>query len=162
MGNRKKVIAGAATITMVAFASVATLQARAVGRKASGVRAGMSFTEVSRRLDGWAIINGHPLGRGTQNRSKPGPEYFGYSGEVYVLTPIEPDGRETDLRKISRAEFEQRFEKLLSNGEPWTVYFTFRMIGPDTGVLVRFDGTGRVADNRQPLELRRLTAQRSG
>ena len=148
MGNRKKVIARAATIAIVAFASVAALQARAVGRKASGVRAGMSFAEVSRQLDGWAMINAHRLGRGTQNRAKPGPEYFGYSGEVYVLTPVEPDGRETDLRKVSRAEFEQRVEKLLSDGEPWTVYFNFRMISRDTGVLVRFDGRGKVASSR--------------
>jgi hypothetical protein len=143
MGNRKKVIAGAAAIAMVAFASVLALQARAVGRKASGVRPGMSFGEVSRQLDGWWMINTHPLGRGTQNRPKPGPEYFGYSGAVYVLTPVEPDGRETDLRKISRAEFEQRMEQLLSDGEPWTVYFNFPMIGRDTGVLVRFDGRGK-------------------
>jgi hypothetical protein len=148
MGNRKKLIAGAATIAVVAFASVAAVQARAIGRKASGVRAGMSFAEVSRQLDGWAMINAHPLGRGTQNRPKPGPEYFGYSGEVYVLTPVEPDGRETDLRKISRAEFEQRLEKLLGDGEPWTVYFNFRMIGRDTGVLVPFDGRGKVVSPR--------------
>jgi hypothetical protein len=147
-GNRKKVIASAATIAMVAYASMAAVQARAVGRKASGVRVGMSFAEVSRQLDGWAMMNAHPQGRGTQNRAKPGPEYFGYSGEVYVLTPVEPDGRETDLRKISRAEFEQRLEKLLSHGEPWTVYFNFRMIGRDTGVLVRFDGRGKVARSR--------------
>ena len=145
MGNRKKVIAGAATIALVAFASVAALQARAVKRKASGVRAGMSFAEASRQLQGWAMINAHPHGRGTQNRAKPGPEYFGYSGEVYVLTPVEPDGRETNLRKISRAGFEHRLEKLLGDGEPWTVYFNFRMIGRDTGVLVRFDGRGKVA-----------------
>ena len=143
-----KVVAGAATVAMVAFACVSALQARAVGRKASGIRAGMSFAEVSRQLDGWAMINAHPMGRGTQNRAKPGPEYFGYSGEVYVLTPVEPDGRETDLRKISRAEFEQRLEKLLSHGEPWTVYFNFRMIGRDTGLLVRFDGRGKVASTR--------------
>jgi hypothetical protein len=148
MGRRKTFIVGSATLAMVAFASMAALQARAVGRKASGVRAGMSFAEVSRQLDGWAMINAHPLERGTQNRAKPGPEYFGYSGEVYVLTPVEPDGRETDLRKISRAEFEQRLEKLLSDGEPWTVYFNFRMIGRDTGVLVRFDGRGKVASSR--------------
>jgi hypothetical protein len=148
MGHRKKVIAGGATIAMVAFASVAALRARAVGRKASGVRAGMSFAEVSRQLDGWAMINGHPLGRGTQNRATPGPEYFGYSGEVYVLTPVEPDGGETDLRKISRTEFEQRLEKLLSDGEPWTVYFNFRLIGRDTGVLVRFDGRGKVVSSQ--------------
>ena len=147
MGIRKKLIAGVATIAMVVFASAAALQARAVGRKASGVRAGMSFAEVSRQLDGWAMINAHPLGRGTQNRSRVGPEYFGYSGEVYVLTPVEPDGRETDLRKISRAEFEQRLEKLLRDGEPWTVYFNFRIVGRDTGVLVRFDGRGKVVSN---------------
>jgi hypothetical protein len=106
----------------------------------------MSFAEVSRQLDGWAMIDAHPLGRGTQNRTKPGPEYFGYSGGVYVLTPVEPDGRQTDLREISRAEFEQRLETLLSTGEAWTVYFSFRLIGPDTGVLVRFDGRGKVAN----------------
>jgi hypothetical protein len=144
MANRKTLLASAATVALVAFASVAALQARAVGQKASGVRAGMSFGDVSRQLDGWAMINAHPLGRGTQNRPKPGPEYFGYSGEVYVLTPVEPDGRETDLRKISRAEFEQRLEKLLGEGQPWTVFFNFRMIGPDTGVLVQFDGKGKV------------------
>jgi hypothetical protein len=148
MGNRKKLIVGAATIAMVAFASVAALQARAVGRKAGGVRAGMSFAEVSRQLDGWAMLNAHPLGRGTQKRAKPGPEYFGYSGEVYVLTPVEPDGRETDLRKITRAEFEQRLERLLTDGEAWTVYFNFRLIGRDTGVLVRFDGRGTVGSSR--------------
>jgi hypothetical protein len=148
MSNWGKSIAGVATVAVVAVASVAALQARAVGRKASGVRAGMSFAEVSRQLDGWAMINAHPLGRGTQNRAKPGPEYFGYSGEVYVLTPVEPDGRETDLRKISRAEFEQRLEKLLSDGEAWTVYFNFPMIGRDTGVMVPFDGRGKVADTR--------------
>ena len=145
MGNRKKLIAGAATIAMVAFASVTVLQTRALGRKASGLRAGMSFPEVSRQLDAWAMIDAHPLGRGTQNRATPGPEYFGYSGEVYVLTPVEPDGRETDLRKMLRAEFEQRVEKLLSDGEPWVVYFNFRTMVRETGVLVRFDGAGRVA-----------------
>lgn len=150
MGIRKKAIAGAAAVAMVALASVAALQTRAVGLKASGVRTGMSFAEVSRQLDGWSMINGHPRGRGTQNRANPGPEYFGYSGEVYVLTPVEPDGRETDLRKISRAEFEQRVKDLLSDGEAWSVYFNFRMIGRDTGVLVRFDGRGKVASNRQP------------
>lgn len=145
MSKRTKVIAGAATIAMIACASMAAVQAKAVGRKASGIRVGMSIAEVSRQLDGWAVINAHPLGRGTQSRPTPGPEYFGYSGKVYVLTPVEPDGRETDLRKMSRAEFEQRLEKLLSDGEPWTVYFNFRMIGRDTGVLVRFDGSGKVA-----------------
>lgn len=145
MGKRATLVAVAVTITTVSFVSVAVLQAKAVGRKASGVRAGMSFAEVSRQLDDWAMINAHPLGRGTQNRAKPGPEYFGYSGEVYVLTPVEPDGRETDRRKISRAVFEHRLAQLLNDGEPWTVYFSFRMIGPDTGVLVRFDGKGKVA-----------------
>jgi hypothetical protein len=148
MRNSKKTLAGAATLAIVAFACVAAVQARAVGRKASGVRAGMSFAEVSRQLDGWAMIDAHPLGRGTQNRAKPGPEYFGYSGDVYALTPVEADGRETDLRKISRAHFEQRMETLLSNGEPWTVYFNFRILGRDTGVLVRFNGRGEVATAR--------------
>jgi hypothetical protein len=148
MGNGKKTIAGAVAIAMLAFASEAALQARAVGLKASGVRAGMSFTEVSRQLDGWTMINGHPLGRGTQDRAKPGPEYLGYSGEVYVLTPVEPDGGETDLRKMTRAVFEQRLAKLLSDGEPWTVYFNFRTIGRDTGVLVRFNGRGKVASSQ--------------
>jgi hypothetical protein len=158
MGNRKKLIAAAATIAVVSFASVAALQARAVGRKVSGVRVGMSLAEVSRQLDGWDTINAHPLGRGTQNRAKPGPEYFGYSGELYVLTPVEPEGSETDLRKISRAAFEHRLEQLLSDGEPWTVYFSFRMIGPDSGVLVRFDGRGKVVSGDQPVG----TAEGSG
>jgi hypothetical protein len=144
MGDRNTLIAAAVTIAVVSVAGVAALQARAIERQASGVRAGMSFAEVSRQLDGWAVINAHPLGRGTQNRAKPGPEYFGYSGEVYVLTPVEPDGRETDLRKIPRVAFEHRLQQLLSDGEPWTVYFSFRMIGPDAGVLVQFDGTGKV------------------
>ena len=148
MGHRKKLIAGAAMIATVAFASVAALQASAVGRKASGVRAGMAFADVSRQLDGWAMINAHPLGRGTQNRPAPGPEYFGYSGAVYVLTPVEPGGRQTDRRKISREQFEQRLDDLLRDGEPWTVYFSFRLIGPDSGVLVQFDGRGKVADSR--------------
>jgi hypothetical protein len=148
MTRQKKLVAGAAAIAIVALASVAALQARAVGRKGNGVRTGMSFAEVSRQLDGWAMINAHPLGRGTQSRATPGPEYLGYSGQVYVLTPVEPDGRESDLRKISRAEFEQRMEKLLSDGEPWIVYFNFRTIGPDTGVLLRFDGRGSVASSR--------------
>jgi hypothetical protein len=149
MGKRKMVLAGAATIAVLTFASLAVLQAWAVRRKVSGVRAGMSFAEVSRQLDGWASIDAHPVGRGTQGRAKLGPEYFGYSGEVYVLTPVEADGRETDLRKISRAEFEQRLERLVSDGEPWTVYFNFRMIGPDTGVLVRFGDVGKVASSQR-------------
>ena len=49
------------------------------------------------------------------------------------------------LRKVSRAEFERRLETLLSDGKPWIVYLNFRMVGRDTGVLVRFDGRGRVA-----------------
>ena len=145
MGNWTKVIAGAATVALTAFAGIVSRQAGVVERRASGVRAGMSFAEVSRQLDGWAMIDAHPLGRGTQGRATPGPEFFGYSGEVYVLTPVEADGRETDRRKIVRAAFEQRVETLLSDGEPWTVYFNFRMIGSDTGVLVRFDGRGKVA-----------------
>lgn len=148
MSKRRKVIGGASALAVLAFVSVAALQARAVGRKASGIRTGMSFAEVSRQLEGWTVINTHPVGRGTQKRAKPGPEYLGYSGEVYVLTPVEPDGRRTDLRKISRAAFEQRLQALLGDGEPWFVYFSFRGIGRDTGVLVRFDGRSRVAGDR--------------
>ena len=51
-----------------------------------------------------------------------------------------------DAAEISCAAFEHRLQQLLSDGEPWTVYFSFRMVGPDTGVLVRFDGKGKVAD----------------
>lgn len=96
------------------------------------------------QLDGWSMINTHPV----DSRAIPhgtGPEFNGYSGEVYVLTPVRPDGSETDLRKISRAEFESRLEKMLSGGKPWTVYFNFRTIPTDSGILVRFDGKGRVA-----------------
>jgi hypothetical protein len=141
-------MACAAAIAVAGSASMVILQARAVARKVSGVRAGMSFADVSRQLDGWAMFNAHQVGKGTQGRANLGPEYFGYSGEVYVLTPVEADGRETDLRKISRPEFEQRMERLVSDGEPWTVYFSFAMIGPDTGVLVRFGEGGKVADNQ--------------
>jgi hypothetical protein len=146
MGHRTKIIVGAATIAAVGFVSVSALQTRTLERKARGVRAGMSFADVSRQLDGWVMINAHPLGRGTQNRAKLGPEYFGYSGDAYVLTPVGADGRETELREMSRMEFEQHLDGLLSDGEPWTVYFNFRTIGRDTGVLVRFDGRGKVAN----------------
>jgi hypothetical protein len=96
------------------------------------------------QLDGWRMVNAHPATR----RAIPhgtGPELNGYSGDVYVLTPVLPDGRETDLRKVSREEFERRLETMLSAGEPWTVYFSFRTVPTETGVLVRFDGKGRVA-----------------
>ncbi len=148
MGKRKRLFAFMACVGAGALIGLAVLHARAVENKASGVRKGMSFAEVSRQLEGWAMINAHPEGRGTQNRAKPGPEYFGYSGEVYVLTPVESDGRETDLRKRSRAEFERRIEQLLSDGEAWTVYFSFHGIGPDNGVLVRFNGNGQVSAAR--------------
>lgn len=143
MGNRK-LIAGAVAVAVIALVSVAVMQARAVDRKAGGIRAGMAVGEVMRQLDGWWMINTHPV----DSRAIPhgtGPELNGYSGDVYVLTPVQPDGRETDLRKISRAEFEGRLEKMLSGGKPWTVYFNFRTIPTDTGILVRFDGRGKVA-----------------
>lgn len=148
MGYRDKAILGVAAIAVIALGNLVALQASTVERKASGVRSGMTFAEVSRQLDGWAMINAHPQGRGTQNRELPGPEYFGYSGKVYVLTPIEEGGHETDRRKISREEFERRLEMLLSDGEAWTVFFNFRVIGPDSGVLVRFNGRGQVAEGR--------------
>ena len=144
MRSRKKLVAGAMAVAVTAFVFVATVQARAVDRKARGIRAGMSLGEVLQQLDGWWMINTHPVDR----RAIPhgtGPELNGYSGDVYVLTPVQPDGRETDLRKISRAEFEQRLETLLSGGEAWTVYFSFRTIPTHAGILVRFDGEGKVS-----------------
>jgi hypothetical protein len=139
-----KLLAGATAAAVIALVSVATMQRRAVERKAHGIRAGMALPEVMQQLDGWWMINTHPV----DSRAIPhgtGPEFNGYSGDVYVLTPVRPDGRETDRRKISRAEFERRLEKLLSGGKPWTVYFNFRTLPTDTGILVRFDGQGKVA-----------------
>jgi hypothetical protein len=144
VSNRKKLVASAVAVAVTAFVSVATVSSRAVERKARGIRAGMALVDVIQQLDGWWMINTHPV----DSRAIPhgtGPEFNGYSGEVYVLTPVQPDGRETDLRKISRAEFEGRLERLLSGGTPWTVYFNFRTVPTNTGVLVRFDGQGRVA-----------------
>jgi hypothetical protein len=143
----RKLVLAAIAVAVVAFVSIATIQSRAVDRKARGIRAGMSVGEVLQQLDGWSMINTHPV----DSRAIPhgtGPELNGYSGDVYVLSPVQPDGRETDLRKISRIEFETRLEKLLSAGKPWSVYFNFRTIPTDTGILVRFDGNGRVADGR--------------
>jgi hypothetical protein len=145
MKHRKSVIAGVAAMAIVAAVSIATAQTRAVERKARGIRAGMELRDVLRELEGWRMINTHPRDR----RAIPhgtGPELNGYSGQVYVLTPVLPDGRETDLRKIPRAEFESRLEALLATGEPWVVYFNYRAIPTETGILVRFDGRGRVAD----------------
>ncbi|HEX6179464.1 MAG TPA: hypothetical protein VF057_13965, partial [Thermoanaerobaculia bacterium] len=141
MSNRKKLLVSAAALALLAFVSIATLQARAVDRRAGGIRAGMTLSEVLQHLDGWWMLNTHPVdGRAIPHGT--GPEFNGYSGDVYVLTPVQPDGRETDLRKISRAEFEGRLKKMLSAGRPWLVYFNFRTIPTDRGVLVRFDGEG--------------------
>jgi hypothetical protein len=138
---------GAVALAVIAAVSAAGLQSRAVERKARGIRAGMSVREVLRQLDGWWMLNTHPVdSRAIPNGT--GPELNGYSGDVYVLTPVRPDGRETDLRKISRAELERRLEALLSGGREWTLYVNFRTIPTDTGVLVRFDGRGRVASSR--------------
>jgi len=140
----KKRLMGGTAVVLIALVSVAAVQARAVGRKAQGLRPGMTLDEVMRQLEGWSMINTHPV----DSRAIPhgtGPEFNGYSGEVYVLTPVQPDGRETDLRKISRAEFESRLQTLVSGGKPWTVYFSYRTIPTDRGVLVHFDGKGRVA-----------------
>jgi hypothetical protein len=144
MNNRQKVIVGTLGVTVAAFVVVAALQANAVNRKASKVRAGMSLSEVMQQLDGWRTINTHAV----DSRAIPhgtGPEFNGYSGEVYVLTPVQPNGRETDLRKISRAEFTSRLGKLLSSGKPWSVYFSYRTVPTHRGILVRFDGNGRTA-----------------
>lgn len=148
MSNRRKVISGALAVAVVAFVSIAAVQARAVERKAGGIRDGMPLSEVLRHLDGWWMINAHPV----DSRAVPhgtGPEFNGYSGEVYVLTPVRPDGRQTDLRKISRAEFEERLDKLVTGGKPWIVYFNYRTIPTDRGILVRFDGEGRVSSDSQ-------------
>lgn len=144
MRNRKGLFAGGAGFALLAFVSIAVIQARAVRGKARGVRPGMTLAEVLQQLDGWSMINAHPMDR----RAIPhgtGPEFNGYSGELYVLTPVRPDGSETDPRRISRAEFETRLENLLSGGEAWTAYFNFRTIPTDRGILVHFDGRGKVA-----------------
>ena len=144
MNRRRKQVAGALAAAFVAAVSIALIHARAVEGKARGIRAGMTVGEVLQQLDGWWMINTHPV----DSRAIPhgtGPEFNGYSGEVYVLTPVLPDGRETDRRKLSRVEFEERLEKMLNAGRPWTIYFNFRTLPTDTGVLVRFDGRGRVA-----------------
>ena len=130
-------------VIIISFMSIAFAQARAVDRKARAIRAGMRLSEVLQHLDGWWMLNTHPV----DSRAIPhgtGPELNGYAGNAYVLTPVQPDRRETDLRKISRAEFERRLEKLLSGGNPWIVYFNFDTFPTDRGVLVRFDGHGRV------------------
>ena len=142
MSHWTKVVLGTASVAVIGFVAVATSQARAVERKAQGLRAGMSVVEVMQHLDGWWMINTHPVDR----RAIPhgtGPEFNGYSGDVYVLTPVQPDGRETDLRKISRAEFTERLQSLLSSGTPWTLYFSYRTVPTHRGLLVRFDGKGR-------------------
>jgi hypothetical protein len=129
---------------VAAVTAVAVLQARALDRRAAKIVPGMSFDEVMRQLDGWWMINAHPLTR----RAIPhgtGPEFNGYSGDMYVLTPVQPTGQETDLRQISREEFTARVNKLLKGGEPWIVYFSFRTVPTHRGILVRFDGKGQVA-----------------
>lgn len=144
MSRVRKFLLGAMGAAAVTFAAVALLQARALERRAGMIQEGMPLAEVMRQLDGWWMINTHPLER----RAIPhgtGPEFNGYSGDLYVLTPVQPDGRETDLRKMSREEFTARVGNLLSSGEPWTVYFNFRTVPTHRGILVRFDGHGRVA-----------------
>jgi hypothetical protein len=143
MSRGRKLVLAAMALPVAVFVTIAMLQAQAVERKVGGIRGGMSLGEVLHQLDGWSMINAHPLdGRAISHGT--GPEFNGYSGEVFVLTPVQPDGRETDLRKISRAEFSQRLEKLLSTGKRWTVYFSFRTVPTHRGVLVRFNGKGRV------------------
>lgn len=144
MSKSKKLVAGAVTVAVAAVISVALVQARTVDRMAGRIRAGMTVSEVMERLDGWWMINTHPVdGRAIPDGT--GPEFNGYSGDVYVLTPVQPDGREIDLRKISRAAFENRLERMLSASKPWMVYFSFRTIPTQAGILVRFDGNGKVA-----------------
>lgn len=144
MHRRTKLVAGALVVSVIVFVSIATVQARAVDRKARGIRTGMTLAEVMQVLEGWSMINTHPA----DSRAIPhgtGPEFNGYPGDVYVLAKVQPDGREVDLRKLSRAEFQKSLDNLLSAGKPWTVYFSFRTIPTESGILVRFDGRGRVA-----------------
>lgn len=144
MSSRKKLVVGAVTVVVVVI-SIAAMQARAVDRRARGLRAGMTVGEVLQQLDGWSMINTHPR----DSRAIPhgtGPEFNGYPGDVYVLATVQPDGRETGPRKMSRAEFQVRLETLLSSGKPWVVFFNYRTIPTNRGILVRFDGKGNVAD----------------
>lgn len=144
MSKGAKLLSGVVAIAVLVLAGVATMQTREVSRRARGVRPGMTLGEVMQQLDGWWMINAHPRTRRAIPHGS-GPELNGYSGAVYVLTPVQPDGRETDLAKISRHDFESRLEKMLSGGEEWTVYFNFRTLPTNRGILVRFDGRGRVA-----------------
>lgn len=144
MRRAKKFLLSAAAAVVVAVTAVALLQAWAVERRAGKIKAGMSLGEVMQQLDGWWMINTHPLTR-RAIPSGTGPEFNGYSGDMYVLTPVQSTGQETDLRKISRAVFTARVEELLNSGEPWIVYFSFRTVPTHRGILVRFDGKGRVA-----------------
>jgi len=147
LSYRKAPLAGALIAAAIVMIVIATMQSRAVERKARGIRAGTTISEVMQQLDGWWMINTHPVdSRAIPNGT--GPEFNGYSGDVYVLTPVQPDGRETDLQKISREVFESRLEQMLRGGKPWSVYFSFRTFPTHAGILVRFDGNGSVAVNR--------------
>jgi hypothetical protein len=146
MTPRLKILFGACTFAAVAFVGIALIQARAVDRKARGLHAHMSLSEVMRELDGWRMINTHPAGR----RAIPngtGPEFNGYAGDMYRLASVQPDGRETGWQTLSRAEFVARLEHLLSDGEPWIVYFSYRTVPTHRGILVRFNGQGRIASD---------------
>lgn len=155
MSRRKKLLAATFGVAVIVVALVGTawMQARAVDRKARALRPGMTLPEVLTALDGWWMVNTHPVGRGTgRARLQPGPEFMGYTdpradgpGQLYVLTPLAADGREADRRKLSAAEFTQRLDALLSSGEPWTAYFAYRTIPTQRGILLRFDGRGRVS-----------------
>jgi hypothetical protein len=146
MRLRHRLAIGAVSVAVVACVAAAVWRIRAVDLKARGLRAEMPLREVLEHMDGWRMINAHPRDR----RAIPhgtGPEFNGYSGDRYVLTPVEPDGRETDLRKISRAEFVARLEQLVGDGEPWIVYFNYRALPTDRGILVQFNGQGRIASD---------------
>jgi hypothetical protein len=147
MSIRIGIVATLAVTALIVFLSVAVLQARAIDRKAQALRVGMTLPEVMSALDGWWMVNTHPLGRGTgRGRPQAGAEYNGYTGRdgVYVLTPLAADGRETDLRKLSRAVFTERLNGMLAGGEQWTAYFSYRTVPTQRGLLVRFDGHGRL------------------
>src|SRR5688500_1450864 len=62
---RIRTLAISTVIALIVFFAVAVLQARAVNRQAQALRVGMTLQEVMSALDGWWMVNAHPLGTGT-------------------------------------------------------------------------------------------------
>jgi hypothetical protein len=144
MTRTTKLLSASLLTLLLAVVAVGAIQARAIDRKARSIRAGMTVREVMVQLDGWRMINTHPaVSRAIPNGT--GPEFYGYSGETYALTAVRPDGSEVGRQAMSRAEFERRLDAMLGSGKAWVVFFSFRAFPTERGVLVRFDGKGRVA-----------------